>query len=559
MADFVAVLKKTLDGLTETSPQMREKVYEKARLTIAGKLAAMSPTPPPSVIDRQKRALEEAIASIEKEFAPPKPAAMDPLTELENVFASLKNPDPLGILKPATPRPPVEPAPPVRRDVEPVRTEPTPAPAPASAALPPMVSKPAPAALPPLPAGLTQQPPKPVSPPKAPANDTVELDLGPDDELDFNDDPAEAETIAADRQPRRQRSFAKPLVAVLGLAIVAGGAYGIWLNRTAFGDMLGMGGTEVAKVDPAPAAPEPAAVPAPEAEAPAPVEEAKPADPAPAPAEPPAAAEEPKFTQRLNADGTEVDAGAAGGEPGIGEGTSVAAVTQPGTPPVTDPAIAAAEPPPAPPATDAAPAAPAAPAPAGTEQGVPVAQRAIFYEERTNVAEASAEPGSIVWSLVQESPGGDLPPEAAIRAEATIPGKDIQLRMTIRRNADKTLPASHIVEVIFLTPEGFEGGGIDNVLRVSMKGSEQEAGSPLIGIPAKIADGFFLIALNDSKPEIDANLTLLRRQSWIDVPVQYKSGRRALFTMEKGIPGAKVFDEAIKAWTAAAPTGSTPG
>lgn len=558
MADFVAVLKKTLDGLTETSPQMREKVYEKARLTIAGKLAAMSPTPPPSVIDRQKRALEEAIASIEKEFAPPKPAAMDPLTELENVFASLKNPDPLGILKPSAPRPPVEPAPPIRRDAEPVRTEPAPTPDPAALVLPPVVSRPVPAPLPPLPSALTQQPTKPVSPPKS--ADTVELDLGPEDELDFNDDPAEAETIAADRQPRRQRSFAKPLVAALGLAIVAGAGYGIWLNRDAFGDMLGMGGTEVAKVDPAPADPAPAAVPAPEAEAPAPapVEEAKPADAAPAPA--PAAAEEPKFTQRLNADGTEIDAGAAGGEPGIGEGTSVAAVTQPGTPPAaTDPAIAAAEPPPAPPATDGAPAAPAAPAPAGVDQAVPVAQRAIFYEERTNVAEASAEPGSIVWSLVQESPGGDLPAEAAIRAEATIPGKDIQLRMTIRRNADQTLPASHIVEVIFLTPEGFEGGGIDNVLRVSMKGSEQEAGSPLIGIPAKIADGFFLIALNDSKPEIDANLTLLRRQSWIDVPVQYKSGRRALFTMEKGIPGAKVFDEAIKAWTAAAPTGSTPG
>ena len=120
--------------------------------------------------------------------------------------------------------------------------------------------------------------------------------------------------------------------------------------------------------------------------------------------------------------------------------------------------------------------------------------------------------------------------------------------MTIKRNADQTLPASHIIEMIFLTPEGFDGGGIENILRVAMKGSEQEAGNPLIGIPAKIADGFFLVALNDTKAEIDANLTLLRRQSWIDVPVVYKSGRRALFTMEKGIPGEKVFDEALKAW-----------
>ena len=105
--------------------------------------------------------------------------------------------------------------------------------------------------------------------------------------------------------------------------------------------------------------------------------------------------------------------------------------------------------------------------------------------------------------------------------------------------------------MIFLTPEGFAGGGIDNILRVALKGSEQEAGSPLIGIPAKIADGFFLVALNDSKAETDANLTLLRRQAWIDIPVVYKSGRRALFTMEKGIPGDKVFDEALKAWAAA--------
>jgi hypothetical protein len=155
-----------------------------------------------------------------------------------------------------------------------------------------------------------------------------------------------------------------------------------------------------------------------------------------------------------------------------------------------------------------------------------------------------------VWSLVQESPGGDAPPEPAIRAEATIPGKDIQLRMTIRRNTDQTLPASHIIEMIFLTPDGFDGGGIDNVLRMAMKGTEQEAGSPLIGIPAKISDGFFLIALNDTKADEDANLTLLRNQDWIDIPVVYKSGRRALLTMEKGIPGEKVFDEALKAWQA---------
>ena len=97
MADFVAVLRKTLDGLGETTPEMRERVYEKARATIASKLAAINPPPPPSVADRQKRTLEEAIRQIERDYA----ATSDPLAELENVFASLKNPQPKELPQPA--------------------------------------------------------------------------------------------------------------------------------------------------------------------------------------------------------------------------------------------------------------------------------------------------------------------------------------------------------------------------------------------------------------------------------------------------------------------------
>jgi hypothetical protein len=342
------------------------------------------------------------------------------------------------------------------------------------------------------------------------------------------------------------------------------------LNKAAFGSLFGTGGGNKT------VATEPLVKPAP----------AKPSETAAAPA---AAgnnesADAAKFTQRLTPEGKEIDAGPAAGQSTIGEGESVAALTSrppaasapaatgaspstatpvPGTTPPAPatpnvaandtpaaPAAGAAQPAPAttPPAAGAtAPATAAAPAAEGT---VPVGQKAIFYEERTSTQQGTAEPGSIVWSLVQESPGGDLPPEPAIRAEATIPGKDIQLRMTIRRNTDQTLPASHIIEMIFLTPEGFDGGGVDNILRIAMKSSEQDAGSPLIGIPAKIADGFFLVALNDTKADEDANLTLLRGQSWIDVPVVYKTGRRALLTMEKGIPGEKVFDEALKAWAA---------
>jgi hypothetical protein len=69
MADFVAVLKKTLEGLSDTTPQSREKLYEKARITISSKLAAMNPPLPEAVMARQKQALEDAIVRVEDEYA----------------------------------------------------------------------------------------------------------------------------------------------------------------------------------------------------------------------------------------------------------------------------------------------------------------------------------------------------------------------------------------------------------------------------------------------------------------------------------------------------------
>ena len=64
MADFVAVLRKTIGALSENSPEMREKVYDKARSTIEAKLAALNPQPPTAVIERQRKALEDAIAVV---------------------------------------------------------------------------------------------------------------------------------------------------------------------------------------------------------------------------------------------------------------------------------------------------------------------------------------------------------------------------------------------------------------------------------------------------------------------------------------------------------------
>ena len=526
MADFVAVLRKTIGTLGENTPEMREKVFEKARSTIEAKLAAIDPPPPAAVVDRQRKALEDAIAVVRADYD--KPAGADKDGDLEDVFASLKS---MGDMKAPPAPPPAASTPPVLPPANPIE--------PAASASRPGLS-PAPAAAQPVAAAPTSRP------------DPV---LGLDEEPDpvfmpaDNDIPAAPERRIAKPAAKRRTGTIAALAAIL--LVVAGGGYALWLNRD---DLFGQAPpsspvAEAPEEDSVTTAEELSETPPDEQTGPAEQDVAAAPEPEPEPetpaaAETPAApAEEPKFTQRLLPDGSEVDEGPAGGPRTIGEGTSVASVAQPSQPdaPAGEQPEAEAT---APTTAEPQPAEPTTPA-------VAVGQRAIFYEERTNSAQGSAEMGSIVWSVVQESPGGGLPAEPAIRAEATVPGKDVQLRMTIRRNGDQTLPASHIVEMIFLTPDGFEGGSIANVSRISFKETEQAAGNALAGIPAKIADGFFLIALGDTPAELDANMNLLRRQSWIDIPIVYQTGRRALLTLEKGIPGERVFEEAVRAWTEA--------
>lgn len=541
MADFVAVLKKTIDGLGETTPEIRQKVYDKARATIAAKLAQIDPPPSPTAVERQKKALEDAIGVIEAEYAP-KPAKPEPADELDEFFASLTEAPARAAV-----RPPL---------VEPRKPEP-----------PAAAKEPIPSAL-----AVEKQAPEHKAPPSGLAG-PASVDTGNDDKDEFDFHRPEMTTVASPAgktaRPRRRSRAGGLVAALVVLLVIAGAAYGAWMKRQELAAKLGVELPQFAKAETGPQAAPPAAKVATEKPASSQPQansastppaangqkETAAANPASQAGEPAKPAEQPaagtpaqptvqKFTERLLPNGTETNPGPAGGETKVGEGSSVAAAT-------TAPAPAQSN--------NSAPAggqANNAAAPAGNTTQIPVGQHAIFYEERTDTAQGSAQNGSVVWSLVKESPGGDAPPEPAIRAEANIPGKDVQLRMTIRRNTDQTLPASHIIELIFLTPDHFEGGGIESVLRIAMKDTEQSPGSPLLGIPAKISDGFFLFALNSDKASVETNMNLLRQQSWIDIPLVYKSGRRALITLEKGIPGNKVFEEALKAWAQQSPNSS---
>ncbi len=531
MADFVAVLRKTIDGLPDPTPELRQRVYAKARATIEQKLAALNA--PQAAATRQKQALEDAIIEVESEFTPaleaavPVPVAPPPI--VKSAPAPTPTPTPASPA-PAAPTPP-KPAATVTPTFTKIGSQPD--------ALEDFLTKHGPSsekqAEPEQDSFRADSPTSKSGTGFFPETDTAGRGPEEEDEPSFGTEDRETGdygvyTRGPLKRPAPKRSLV-PLVGILALLLViAGGGYAGWVYKDKISAKAAAAKTWLATLTTKPEPVKPSATatnakPAESTQAPAPT----PAPAAtPAPGEPKA---EPKLTQRLMPDGQEVNPGPANDTPALGEGTSVAAST---------------------PDQAAKPAAPQgqqqAAGQAQQPAALPIGQKAFFYEERSGQDAGTADAGGVVWSVVQESPGNDLPPEPAIKAEVTIPGRGINLRMIIRRNGDKTLPASHLVEMIFTVPEGFPGGSIDNVSRMTFKDTEQAPGSPLVAIPAKIADNFFIVAMNDAKTAVDTNMSLMRRQQWIDIPIAYKTGRRALLTLEKGLPGEKAFDEVLKSW-----------
>jgi hypothetical protein len=190
----------------------------------------------------------------------------------------------------------------------------------------------------------------------------------------------------------------------------------------------------------------------------------------------------------------------------------------------------------------------AAAAPAGKNVLAAVAQKVVLYEEDPADPQGKRFVGTAVWRTETVSPGAGQPPELAIRADFEIPERNLTASMSIRRNTDQALPATHTIELMFNIPADFPFGGISNVPTILMKQAEQARGAPLAGLVVKVTPTFFLVGLQSGEGDAQHNIELLKDRPWFDIPIVYTNGRRAILAVEKGTPGERAFTEAFKAW-----------
>ncbi len=225
----------------------------------------------------------------------------------------------------------------------------------------------------------------------------------------------------------------------------------------------------------------------------------------------------------------------------VGSGSVETAVPQNEAPVVTPEPVA-----PAAPAADAPPV-----QPAPSAQGI-VAQRAILYDEAPDQQGGVVANGTTAWRT-EPVPGN--PAELRLIGEITIPDRAMTVTMTITRNLDQTLPASHVIEIGFTVPADFPNVGIGNVPGILFKDTEDAGGSALKGMSVKVTKNLFWIGLEASPADREQNMQSIRNRGWIDIPILYDNGRRAVLTVEKGTPGERAFEAAFAAWDTTPPAG----
>ena len=187
----------------------------------------------------------------------------------------------------------------------------------------------------------------------------------------------------------------------------------------------------------------------------------------------------------------------------------------------------------------AAPSPPAAPAP-------PAGRAAMLVASADNPQKPIVSLGSTVWSLIP--PAANQPATVGVKAEADIPDLKMHATMTLRKNTDPTLQATHTIDLKFSFAEGAPIPGFKDVGLPQMRKEDSTAAEALTSVKVKISDTYFLIALAKGDSDTARNLDLMQTRSWFDFPLLLNDDRIAKVVFQKSPEGQAMLEKAFDAW-----------
>ncbi len=130
--------------------------------------------------------------------------------------------------------------------------------------------------------------------------------------------------------------------------------------------------------------------------------------------------------------------------------------------------------------------------------------------------------GAVEWTATTENGAPGL------AAAVSIPDAKVDATVTIAKNTDASLPATHIFEATFTPGADFAGKSIAQLAGVMMRKGQDLQGTPLPGASATVVTNQFIFAPSGPSP----SGTSLHVSKWMDFALVFETGQRALIALE---------------------------
>jgi hypothetical protein len=177
-----------------------------------------------------------------------------------------------------------------------------------------------------------------------------------------------------------------------------------------------------------------------------------------------------------------------------------------------------------------------------------IARAALLVETPSEPQKPKVVVGTATWSLVPASSGQAQTAGPTVHVDIDIPDAKMRATVTIRKNTDSTLPATHTIDLRFNFADGADIKGFKDMALPQMRRDDTPTGDALSGVRVKINDAYFLVGLTRSDADTTHNLELLATRNWLDFPLLFNDDHIAKLTFEKGATGQSVLAQAIEAW-----------
>ena len=175
-----------------------------------------------------------------------------------------------------------------------------------------------------------------------------------------------------------------------------------------------------------------------------------------------------------------------------------------------------------------------------------VARAAMVVASQDNPQNPVVNLGSTIWSTIPPSPG--QPATVAVKADADIPDLKMHASMTLRKNTDPTLQATHTIDLNFALADGAPITGFKDVAAPQMSEQDLPTSEALTSVKVKISDVHFLIALGNGHQDTTRNFDLMQTRAWFEFPLLLNDDRIAKLALQKSSEGLAMLGKAFDAW-----------